>query len=114
VYQTHRDAVRLLWIGEHRKTRTLLLQRPQNLTAAQDLSLRQRLAYNLRTVRRYLLKEEFQLFGSYSSGVVEGLNAKAKLTTRNADGFKTFKTLELALYHNLGALPERISTHRFF
>ena len=50
----------------------------------------------------------------FSSGVVEGLNAKAKVTTRNAYGFKVFKTLELALYHNLGALPKPIPTHRFF
>jgi hypothetical protein len=27
---------------------------------------------------------------------------------------KVFKTLELALYHNLGALPEPVEAHRFF
>ena len=45
---------------------------------------------------------------------VEGLNAKAKLTTRKAYGYKTFKTLQLALYHNLGVLPEPEIAHRFF
>jgi len=49
-----------------------------------------------------------------TSGVVEGLNAKAKVATRKAYGFKVFKTLELALYHNLGALPEPKTAHRFF
>ena len=46
--------------------------------------------------------------------MVEGLNAKAKVTTRKAYGFKTFQTLELALYHNLGALPEPETAHKFF
>jgi len=146
-----------------KKTRWLLLKRPENLTAQQDLSLRNLLQYNLKAVRSYLLKEEFQFFWEYcsapwagrfldrwctrvmrsriepmqkvarmlrghrelilnwfrakkafSSGVVEGLNAKAKVTTRRAYGFKVFKTLELALYHNLGALPEPVAAHRFF
>jgi len=42
------------------------------------------------------------------------LNAKAKVTTGKSYGFKSFKTLELALYHNLGALPQPIETHNFF
>lgn len=63
---------------------------------------------------RELILNWFRAKKRFSSGVVEGLNAKAKVTTRNAYGFKTFKTLELALYQNLGALPEPISTHRFF
>jgi len=133
----------------------LLVKHLQNLTAAHDLSLRQLLAYNLRTVRGYLLKEEFQLFWKYSSafwagrfldrwctramrsridpmkkvarmlrghrepipnwfrankmfssGIVDHLNAKATVTTRNAYGCRTFNTFELALYHDLGASCE--------
>src|ERR1700680_1829615 len=49
-----------------------------------------------------------------SSGVVEGLNNKAKVTMRKSYGFRTFRTLELALYHSLGKLPEPESTHDFF
>ena len=49
-----------------------------------------------------------------SSGVVEGLNNKAKLTMRKSYGFRTFRCLELALYHSLGKLPEPESTHEFF
>ncbi len=49
-----------------------------------------------------------------SSGVVEGLNNKAKVTMRKSYGFRTFRTLELALYHSLGKLPEPDSTHDFF
>jgi len=45
---------------------------------------------------------------------VEGLNGKAKVTMRNAYGFRTYKALEIALYHSLGALPEPHFTHRFF
>jgi len=144
-------------------SRWCLLKRWENLTAAQEVSLRQLLKYNLKTVRSYLLKEDFQCFWEYvspfwagvfldrwctramrsrimpmqkiagmirrhrelilnwfrakkafSSGVVEGLNGKAKVTTRNAYGFRTFKTLEIALYHSLGQLPEPECTHRFF
>jgi len=49
-----------------------------------------------------------------SSGVVEGLNNKAKVTMRKSYGFRTFPVLELALYHSLGKLPEPEATHDFF
>jgi transposase len=49
-----------------------------------------------------------------SSGVVEGLNNKAKVTMRKSYGFRTFRVLELAIYHSLGKLPEPESTHDFF
>ena len=146
-----------------KKSRWLFLKRPENLTEKQDISLARLVQYNLKTVRSYLLKEDFQFFWGYrsaywagrfldrwctramrsriepikkvakmirshrelilnwfrakkafSSGIVEGLNAKAKLATKRAYGFKTFKTLELALYHNLGELPEPEIAHRFF
>ena len=146
-----------------KKSRWLFLKRPENLTDKEDISLSTLLQYNLKTIRSYLLKEDFQFFWDYrsahwaglfldrwctramrsriepmkkvalmlrrhkelilnwfrakkefSSGVVEGLNAKAKLTTRKAYGFKSFRTLELALYHNMGALPQAIETHEFF
>jgi transposase len=49
-----------------------------------------------------------------SSGVVEGLNNKAKVTMRKSYGFRTCRVFELALYHSLGKLPEPVSTHDFF
>ena len=49
-----------------------------------------------------------------SSGVVEGLNNKAKVTMRKPYGFRTYRVLELALYYSLGKLPEPESTHDFF
>lgn len=33
---------------------------------------------------------------------------------RRSYGFRTFRCLELALYHLLGKLPEPESTHEFF
>lgn len=145
------------------KTRWLLLKRPENLTDKQEPKLADLLRYNLKTVRSYLLKEEFQLFWSYlspywagrfldkwctktmrskiepmkkvarqlrrhrplllnwfkakgqfSSGIVEGFNNKAKLTTRKAYGFKTYHATEIALYHALGALPVPKVAHEFF
>nr|VFK40858.1 MAG: Transposase [Candidatus Kentron sp. SD]VFK46581.1 MAG: Transposase [Candidatus Kentron sp. SD] len=136
------------------KSRWLLLKRPENLTEKQDTKLAELVKLNLRSIRSYLLKEEFQLFWSYvsphwaglflddwcektmrskiapmkkvarmlrnhralllnwfrakkrfSSGIVEGLNNKAKLTTRKAYGFRTYHGIEIALYHALGNLP---------
>ncbi len=49
----------------------------------------------------------------YNSGVVEGLNALVKLRFRKAFGFRTLQTIEVALYHQLGCLPELELTHRF-
>ena len=39
---------------------------------------------------------------------------KAKVTMRKSCGFRTYRVLELALYHSLGKLPEPESTHDFF
>ncbi len=143
-------------------SRWVLLKRPENLTDKQQIKLADLLRCNLRSVRSYLLKEDFQFFWKYvsphwagrfldvwctqtlrsriepmkkvarmlrthrdlllnwfrakglvSSGTVEGFNNKAKLTTRKAFGFRTYRAAEVALYHTLGALPEPEMTHRF-
>jgi transposase len=152
--------------GEHRQmkkdgyepilanSRWCLLKRPENLTEKQEAKLNDLLQYNLKSVRAYLLKEDFNGFWDYvsptwagkfldrwctrtmrskiepmkkvaktlrkhkplilnwfrakkafSSGVVEGLNNKAKVTTRKSYGFRTVRGAEIALYHALGNLP---------
>ena len=145
------------------RIRWLLLKRAENLTDKQQTRLAELLRYNLRSIRSYLLKEEFKFFWSYtspywagqyldkwctktirskiepikklarmlrrhrslllnwfkakkqfSSGIVEGFNTKAKLTTRKAYGFRTYHAAEIALYHALGALPVPETTHKFF
>ncbi len=48
-------------------SRWCLLKRPANRTAGQDLKLAELLKYNLKTVRAYLLKEEFGFFWAYVS-----------------------------------------------
>ena len=69
-----------------------------------------------RTVRnhRELLLNYFRARKEFSSGVIEGLNNKAKVTMRQAYGFRTFKATELALYHVLGKLPEPPLAHSFY
>ena len=62
---------------------------------------------------RDLILNWFRAEGQISAGIVEGLNAKVKLTTRKAYGFRTFNAIEIALYHALGNLPEPEFTHRF-
>ena len=145
-----------------KKSRWCVLKRKANLTTTQRFRLRELLRYNLKTVRAYLLKEDFQQFWEYnsptwaakflddwccqvmrsriepmkkvaktlrghrelilnyfrarkmfSSGIVEGLNNKAKVTMRKSYGFRTFRIAEIALYHTLGNLPEPQLTHKF-
>ena len=68
-----------------------------------------------RTLRAHeeLLLNWFKAKGEISSGAVEGLNNKIRVVTRRSYGFRTFTAMEVALYHNLGRLPEPPLTHRF-
>ena len=52
--------------------RWLLLKRPENLSAKQEPRLAELLQYNLRSVRAYLLKEDFQFFWNYKSAYWAG------------------------------------------
>ncbi len=63
---------------------------------------------------RQLILNYFRAKKRLSSGVVEGLNNKAKVTMRKSYGFRTFRITELALYHALGKLPEPQLTYRFY
>ena len=72
-----------------------------------------KIARSLRQHRELILNY-FRAQKLLSSGVVEGLNNKAKVTMRKSYGFRTFRCLELALYHSLGKLPEPESPHEFF
>src|SRR5690606_37132346 len=71
VDETRRQEVRRLRTkGKHvalTKTRWVLLKRKRNLTGQQRVRLRELLTWNLRTVRAYLLKEEFQHFWTYTT-----------------------------------------------
>jgi transposase len=60
-----------------------------------------------------LLMNWFRAKGEISSGAVEGLNNKIRLVTRRSFGFRTYKAMEMALFHTLGRLPEPESTHKF-
>ena len=55
----------------------------------------------------------FRAKGEISNGAVEGLNNKIRVVTRRSYGFRTVETMEIALYHNLGRLPEPESPHGF-
>jgi transposase len=72
-----------------------------------------KIARSLRQHRELILNY-FRAHKLLSSGVVEGLNNKAKVTMRKSYGFRTFRCLELSLYHSLGKLPEPEATHEFF
>ena len=63
---------------------------------------------------RPLILNYFRAHKTLSSGVVEGLNNKAKVTMRKSYGFRTYRVLVLARYHSLGKLPEPELAHDFF
>ena len=60
-----------------------------------------------------LLLNWFRARGQFSSGIVEGLDTKTKLTTGKAYGFRTYRVIEIALYHALGHLPVPDTTEKF-
>jgi transposase len=55
-----------------KQSRWCFLKRPENLTDRQTVKLSELLKYNLRTVRAYLLREEFQRFWEYKSATWAG------------------------------------------
>jgi len=63
--------------------------------------------------KRDLILNWFHAEGAISAGIVEGFNNKLKLVTRKSYGFRTQEAYELALYHNLAALPQKKFTHEF-
>lgn len=142
--------------------RWALLKRWKNVRGGLRVSLQELLRHNLKTVRAYILKEDFANFwhyrsltwaeafldiwtrralqsrlepmrkvarmlrshedliwnwfkvrGQLSNGVVEGFNNKLRVVTRRSYGFRTYRLMELVLYHTLGELPEPIQTHKF-
>jgi transposase len=98
-YKTRWGAKRFLDVWLERAMRSRL---PEIQKVAKRLRKHQELLLNYFAVKERL-----------SNGPVEGLNLKAKLAMRKAYGFRKFKTIELALYHQLGNLPTPTLTHRF-
>lgn len=57
-----------------------------------------------------------KFFGSSAEfvGAVDGLNNKAKVTTKKAYGFKRFDVIKIALYQTVVNLLDPEATHKFF
>ena len=83
-----------------------------DMTMESELKPMQKVAKMLRSHKELILNW-FSVPGGLSSGPVEGLNNKAKLTIKKAYGFKTLDCLQIGLYHQLGRLEEPPPTHRF-
>lgn len=63
---------------------------------------------------RELLLNWFKARDQIALGAVEGMNGKARITTKLAYGFRSYDHAEIALFHRLGKLPEPPwLTHRF-
>jgi len=81
-------------------------------TLQTDLEPMKKVAKMLRK-HKLLILNWFKAKKKLSSGAVEGMTLKAKLTMRKVYGFRTLKCLKIALYHELGKLPEPEYLHRF-
>ena len=81
-------------------------------TLQTDLEPMKKVAKMLRKHKPMILNW-FKAKGRLSSGAVEGMNLKSKLTIRKAYGFKSMKCLQVALYHTLGDLPEPLCNNEF-
>jgi transposase len=55
-----------------KKSRWCLLKRPENLTDKQTVKLKELLKYNLKTMRAYLQREDFQRFWEYTNAACAG------------------------------------------
>ena len=62
---------------------------------------------------RPLLLNWFRAGRALSSGAVEGFNNKSKVALRKAYGYRSYRSMELVLYHGLDELPEPDFTHNF-
>ena len=60
-----------------------------------------------------LLLNYFRAKRQFTNAVTEGLNHKAGVALARSFGHRSFKVLQLVLYHTLGALPEPPQTHKF-
>lgn len=74
-----------------------------------------RVARSLRSHRPLILNWlRARAKNAFAAGATEGLNNKAKLSSKLAYGFRTIKHAEIALFHRLGGLPEPSwLAHRF-
>jgi len=72
-----------------------------------------KIARSLRQHRELILNY-FRAQKLISSGVLEGLNNKAKVTLRKSYGFRTYRVLQLAPLSLTCRRPEPESTHDFF
>jgi len=85
-------------------SRWCLLKRPQNLTDNQVERLKDLLAYNIKTVRAYLLKEDFQRFWEYISPFWAGKFLDAWCTRTMRSRLKPMKKVAKMLRNHRGLL----------
>ena len=83
-------------------SRWCLLKRPENLTDNQVERLKDLLAYNIKTVRAYLLKEDFQRFWEYISPFWAGKFLDAWCTRTMRSRLKPMKKVAKMLRNHRG------------
>ena len=97
-----------------KRSRWCLLKNPENLTGTQSDKLRELLQYNLRSVRAYLLKEEFQLLWEYVASAWAGrfldhwcakvMRSRIEPMKRIARSLRSHRELILNWFHAKGTI----------
>ena len=83
-----------------------------DLAIESEIPAMQKMAKTLEN-HRELISNFFRAKKRFNSGIVEGLNRKVNLTIRKSFGFRTINIAKVAMYHQLGNLPEPDLTHEF-
>lgn len=118
VDQVRRDETRRLKTDGYepvlKKTRWCLLKRPENLSDKQTVTLKELLTYHLRTVRAWLLREDFQRFWEYRSAgwagrfldewVTRAMRSRLEAVKKVAKSLRTHRSLLLNWFAANGKL----------
>jgi transposase len=93
IYQIDGHCRRLLWVGKRRTQATLR----RGLATLGD---------EVVGGLRFVCSDMWKPYLNVLAAEAKGLNNKIRVITRRSYGFRTFKAMEIALYHTLGRLPE--------
>ena len=124
VYQIDLGVTRLLWIGKERTIESF-----QGFFTAMGKDVISKIVFVCSDMWEPYLKlirercsealhilDRFHIVANMNNALdhVRAEETSRKVTMRKSYGFRTYRVLELALYHSLGKLPEPKSAHDFF
>lgn len=107
-----RESFQKFWLFPNRRIAGIFMDLWIKMVNRTKIQPMKKVSNTLFNHRDYILNW-FDVNPRVSNGVVEGFNNKVKFIIRRAYGYGSYSSLEMALYHNLGNLPEPEVTHSF-